>query len=185
MVTEEKAALRKTMNSRRAKLDKERKQRYDIWVCEQLLSRIKKRSASIVHAYLPMGTEIDIRPLLEQLLTDGIKVVCPKTLPRPKLENRVLKSLEELETGVMGTKFPAEREVYEGDIDLIVVPGLAIDKSRYRLGYGGGYYDHFLNQHPEAYKVGVYYPFQLVESVPVEPHDVQLDDVLIGEMKPE
>lgn len=181
-ITGEKAALRKMMNSRRAKLEKEQKQKYDLWICDQLLNLINDQSAVIVHAYLPMGTEIDIRPLLEELLATGKKVVCPKTLARPKLENRVLKSLSQLETGVMGTKFPAERDVYEGDFDLIIVPGLAIDKTRYRLGYGGGYYDHFLNQHPEAHKVGIYYPFQLVEAVPTEPHDVQLDDVLIGEM---
>ena len=173
------------MNSQRAKLDKEQKQKYDLWTCDELLSWIKVHSAEVVHAYLPMGSEIDIRPLLEELLAIGMKVVCPKTLPRPKLENRVLKSFDQLETGVMGTKFPTEREVYEGDFDLIIVPGLAIDKNRYRLGYGGGYYDHFLNQHPEAHKVGIYYPFQLVESVPTEPHDVQLDDVLIGELKSE
>jgi len=125
--------------------------------------------------------EINIRPLLENLLKQNVKVVTPKTLPRPKLENRVLKSFDSLDIGVMKTQYPAEADVYEGPFDLIIVPGLAVDREKFRLGYGGGYYDHFLAQQPNAYKVGIYYPFQLIDKVPTEAHDVQLDAVLIGD----
>jgi 5-formyltetrahydrofolate cyclo-ligase len=55
---------------------------------------------------------------------------------------------------------------------------LAFDAANYRLGYGGGYYDGFLRQHPEAYKLGICYPFQKVKQVPLEAHDVRLDAVL-------
>lgn len=182
-VTREKEALRKEMLHKRGTISPPEKRAYDKWICSELMRSIVDRGCEVVHAYLPLRGEINIRPLLEELLEKKITVVAPKTLPRPKLENRVLKSFDALDTGVMKTQYPTERDVYEGPFDLIVVPGLAIDNNKYRLGYGGGYYDHFMSQHPEAFKVGIYYPFQLVEKVPTEPHDVQLDAVLVGDFK--
>lgn len=60
------------------------------------------------------------------------------------------------------------------DIDIIIVPGVAFDKSCNRMGRGKGYYDRLLSA-SRATKVGVGFDFQLVEQVPTEPHDVQLD----------
>ena len=60
------------------------------------------------------------------------------------------------------------------------MPGLAFNDANFRLGYGGGYYDNFLLQYPLAYKLGICYPFQKVEQIPLEPHDVKLDDVLFA-----
>lgn len=64
----------------------------------------------------------------------------------------------------------------------VVVPGLGFDRSRHRLGRGGGYYDRYLNQkkvsESEIVKVGVGFACQLVGEIPVEPHDVRLDAVV-------
>ena len=66
-----------------------------------------------------------------------------------------------------------------GKYDLIIVPGLSFDESNFRLGYGGGYYDNFMSQHLDARKIGIFYPFQKIEKVPVEAHDLKLDEVLV------
>lgn len=174
-----KKELRKEMLIKRAKLDIDFKQTYDMWICKQLVQLIEKNNYKTIHAYLPMGKEINITPLLEQLLQKSIIVVTPKTLPKRKLENRILTSLDEIEAGVFGTTHPANPEEYTGEFDLIIVPGLAFDDKNYRLGYGGGYYDNFLINHPEAYKIGIFYPQQKVEKVPTEAHDIFLDEILI------
>ena len=114
------------------------------------------------------------------MLTKNIKVITPKTLPKRQLENLELHALNELEKGVFGTSHPANSEIYSGNYDLIIVPGLAFDNQNYRLGYGGGYYDTFLEQHPNAFKVGIFYPFQKVSTVPKEKHDVCLDTILVN-----
>lgn len=177
-VEEQKKQLRKEMFVKRNQIEAKFKKEYDEWICLDLEKRIRSTGSQIVHSYIPFLTEIDIHPLLEKLLQSGVTVVCPKTLPKRKLENRVLKSLQELETGIMGTQHPAAAEIYDGPYDFIIVPGLAFDARRYRLGYGGGYYDNFLARQPEALKVGIFYPFQEVKEVPTEPHDVCLDDLL-------
>ncbi len=175
---EEKAALRARMFQLRNRLEISQKEVYDEWICSALLTIILKNKFNTVHAYLPFLTEINIYPLLKKLLELKIKVVSPKTLPKRKLENRILHSLDELELGIMGTKHPLDAIIYDGPFDLIIVPGLAFDAANFRLGYGGGYYDNFLELYPNALKVGIFYPFQKVDKVPVEAHDCKLDTLL-------
>jgi 5-formyltetrahydrofolate cyclo-ligase len=177
----EKRELRLQMLKRRSGIDAELKRVYDALICETLYEKIKAAKSRIVHAYIPLPAEINITFLLEQLLKDGTQVVCPRALPGGVLENRVLQTLDELEIGKMGTRHPADADIFDGPIDFIIVPGLAFDHNRYRLGYGGGYYDNFLMAQPKAQKVGIFYPFQEVEQVPREAHDVQLDEVLFKE----
>lgn len=65
-------------------------------------------------------------------------------------------------------------------VDAIIVPGVAFDKEGHRMGRGRGFYDRLLKSTPNAYKIGVCFDFQMVENVPVEPHDVMMDRV-VGE----
>ena len=181
-IFEQKDTLRREMYKKRAKNKAVTKTAYDLWVCSRLEQLVKEKNVKIVHAYLPMGTEIDIRPFLEKMLAQNIKIITPKTLPKRQLENLELHSLNELEKGVFGTLHPANSKIYSGNYDLIIVPGLAFDKENYRLGYGGGYYDTFLEQHPTAFKIGIFYPFQEVTSVPKENHDVCLDQILVKKL---
>ncbi|MCB0733246.1 MAG: 5-formyltetrahydrofolate cyclo-ligase [Bacteroidetes bacterium] len=178
-IKKEKIAIRRTMFKLRKSLDGEYKLNYDSFICEELDKLIVTNKFQYIHAYIPIAYEIDISPLLEHLLKVGKTVVCPKTLPQRRLENRVLFSLEDLELGVMKTQHPRRKVIYDGPFDLIIVPGLAFDSNNYRVGYGGGYYDNFISAHPEALKVGVFYPFQKIEKVPVEEHDMTFDQILM------
>ena len=179
-ITDLKKKLRKEMHLKRAELNPVFKQKYDKWICEALLKTIKENKFKTIHCYLPMGTEIDIFPLIEILLKENLTIVTPKTLTKRKLKHLVLKSLDELEEGVYGTQHPAGDNEFLGQYDLIITPGLAFDASNYRLGYGGGYYDNFMVQYPEARKIGICYPFQQVDKIPVEEHDLKLDAILLN-----
>ena len=180
-VREQKKILRKQMFLKRAKLPKFVKTQYDQWICDALLTMIEEHHFRTIHCYLPMGTEINIFPLIEELLENGLTVIAPKTLPKRTLKNLILKSLDELEEGVFGTVHPAGEEEFRGEYDLIIVPGLSFDSNNYRLGYGGVYYDNFMLNHLSARKVGLFYPFQKVEKIPLESHDLRLDEILVGE----
>lgn len=177
-VKEIKKEVRQLMHSKRAQINPSTKKKYDEWICKELEKIIDTQNYKTIHAYLPMGNEINITPLLKKLLTKKITVITPKTLPNRKLENRELTSLTDIEKGIFGTTHPANAQEYTGTFDLIIVPGLAFDAKHYRLGYGGGYYDHFMINHPNAYKAGIFYPFQQIDKVPTESHDLSLDTII-------
>jgi len=173
-----KAELRKKMRTARDMMEVHKKRIADTQMCTELLKTIYAKNAKVIHTYLPFGSEINIYPLIEILLKNNYTVVCPKSLPKRALENLVLKSLGELEEGRFGTKHPANSKEHKGDIDMFIVPGIAFDKSNYRLGYGSGYYDQFFAGEPKGYKVGICYQFQIIEDFPLEPHDVKLDTII-------
>lgn len=179
---EDKRTLRKEMIKTRAEVDPGSKQAMDRLLSQSLTDLIQEHQPDVVHTYLPMSDEINFLPVIEEMLELGIRVVAPKTLKGGRLENLLLSSLHELEDGVFGTRHPAGNKLYTGPYDIIIVPGLAFDHHGNRLGYGGGYYDRFLPTHPEAYKIALCYAFQLVEELPLEPHDVQLDAVLFASL---
>lgn len=80
---------------------------------------------------------------------------------------------------------PEAEECLPGELDLIVVPGVAFTPGGGRMGRGRGYYDRYLTQSAlRAAKVGVCFAHQLVDTLPVEPHDVPMDCV-VTEASPE
>lgn len=176
-----KRKLRKDLLLKRNDMAIGEKKSYDAWMCTELENIIHERNCKVVHVYLPMRSEIDITPFIQYLLQNNRIVVVSKTLENRRLDHLVLASLDELEVGLYGTSHPKNRIVFQGNMDVIIVPGLAFDQENFRLGYGGGYYDSFLAEHSNAFSVGVCYPFQKVAEVPREIHDACLDLVLVRE----
>lgn len=176
-IKEQKKQLRNHMFGLRITQDSEEKSIHDSRICRLLSQLVEEHHHVVIHCYIPFAGEIDIRPFIQEMMNKGKTVVCPKTLPKRQLENRIFRSFDELEVGIKGTMHPVDKEVYEGEYDLIIVPGLAFDSNGYRLGYGGGYYDTFLNGQ-SALKVGIFYPFQEIGQVPREAHDIKLDRVI-------
>lgn len=174
-----KVELRNNMLSQRQTLDKSTIAYYSYNLCEKLKTETLKLKAKTVHTFLPMSNEIDLYPFIRWCLNSNITVITTKTLENRELKHLVLHRLNDLTDGVFGTKHPANEEEHQGDIDIIVVPGLAFDNCNMRLGYGGGYYDTFLINYPKAIKIGVGFPFQLIDRVPIEEHDIQLSRVLV------
>jgi 5-formyltetrahydrofolate cyclo-ligase len=110
--------------------------------------------------YYSFGSEADTHSLINNLLEMGKSVY----LPRVEGENMVAVSYfgGELKKSSLGTDEPTG-EQYNGDIDVVVCPLLAINSKGYRLGYGGGYYDRFL-KNSNSIKVGLGYFLQLTDE---------------------
>jgi 5-formyltetrahydrofolate cyclo-ligase len=139
---------------------------------------IETEQVQTLHTYLPMGNEVDVWPVLKLALSNGIKVITTKTLPKGKLQHLELLDPTKLEGGLFGTKHPNHGIEYTGNYDLVIVPGLAFNQAGGRIGYGAGYYDQFLIEHPNALKVAVCFPFQLTENLPQEAHDLPMDRIV-------
>ena len=136
---------------------------------------------AVVSGFWPIKEEIDIRPLMVDLLNQGCQLSLPvvqgKGLP---LLFRAWRPGDALEAGVFGTLQPSvRREVVEPDA--LIVPLLACDEEGWRLGYGGGFYDRTLaglRTKKTVTAVGVGFNDQLVPEVPHGPSDQRLDWLL-------
>ena len=137
-------------------------------------------------AYWPLPDEVDIRPLIDQLVAEGKTVVLPKVTGDETMELRRYTSRADLQEGAFHIMEPIG-EVFEdySKIDVALIPGMAFDAAGHRLGRGKGYYDRFLSSHLSPLtshlsplKIGVCYPFQRVAEVPSEAHDVLMDEVI-------
>lgn len=176
-IKEQKQHLRETMLEQRNAMPRRERNALSESICGQLWELIVKNKIRAIHSYLTMGSEVNVLPLLQKALDAGLTVVVPKTLKKRQMQNLVLHDLKNMEPGIFNTYHPKDSEEYTGEYDLIFVAGLAFDEKGYRVGYGGGYYDTYLAGQPEALKVGVCFPFQMIKEVPLEPHDIKLDEV--------
>ena len=90
-----------------------------------------------------------------------------------------MEDLEKTATGYAGIPEPiADEPVAHDPTALVLMPGLAFDRTGNRMGYGGGFYDKFLADEPDHPTVALCYEFQLLPSVPREEYDVPVDVVL-------
>lgn len=174
----DKATLRNTMRQMRKNLNANEKKQYDERICTHLYEIISVENLHTIHSYIPMGDEVNIGPLIDTLLKEGKTIVTPKALPKRQMENRMFTDWNELENGMYGTQHPAVAQVHDGPYDLFIIPGLAFDEQKNRLGYGSGYYDNFLSKHQQGIKCGIAYPFQMLKQVPIEEHDIPLDLII-------
>jgi len=154
-----KAELRRELEARRRALSPEEVAAASRAVLEQLQGVVDWGAVRAVHVYRSVAEwgELDTSELVAWLAEEWpeIDVVQP-TLSKNQ-------------------PFP------EREFDLILVPALGFDRENNRLGLGGGWYDRFVAQHPQAKKIGIAYAWALVEDgIPVEPWDMKLDLVATG-----
>lgn len=174
----DKQLIRKQVQNKRDSLSLTEKSTLDRNLCNILIKLIDAKKTKVVHTYLPIKSEVNIYPVIDYMLSNNITVVAPKALPGMEMSNLILSSLSDLENGVFGTKHPTGNNIYHGQYDIIIVPGLAFDKNNNRIGYGGGYYDMFLKSNQKALKVALAYPFQVFNEIPFEFHDEKLDLII-------
>jgi 5-formyltetrahydrofolate cyclo-ligase len=131
--------------------------------------------------FLSMPDEVDTDPLVRGCLAVGHRVHAPRTLRRPRRMIPVrLRSLHDVVVGAFGIREPAGDETVEpAELDVVIVPAVAFDRTCGRLGRGGGYYDRFLCElRPGAVTCGVALSRHVIDAVPTEPHDHPVDLVV-------
>ncbi len=134
-------------------------------------------AASTVASYLAFGSEADLAPLLG----DDQDFVVPRVDPAggPLVFHRVGSALRQHAMGMMEPAADTPR-VEPTEIDLVLVPGLAFDRTGVRLGHGAGYYDAWLPLlRPGTPLVGVTHPDLVVHQLPCEGHDVRMTHLLL------
>jgi 5-formyltetrahydrofolate cyclo-ligase len=184
-VRAEKRALRKETRERRRTVTAEASARAGERAAVLLDAFLASsgRAPSLVLLYAGLPGELDTRPLDALLCRRGATIAWPR-VAGPSLRLHVA-AHDQLAPGGLAIREPAADlpEVAPSLLDLAVVPGLAFDRAGHRLGSGRGYYDALLERAPQALRVGVCLPAELIPRVPSEPHDVLMDLVIADEVQ--
>ena len=175
-----KAELRKKILQEMKALSQEQKQAMDRALTERFLQHPFYQEVKTIATYLSFPHEFQTQELIKRMLKDGKKVLIPKTYPKGRMEFVVYdpKQLAKTSFGLLEPQ--GDLEVVEpSQIDLIHVPGLAFTTEGYRIGYGGGYYDRYL-EHFAGHTMSTIYPCQ-VQEFNLENHDIPVQEVLTYE----
>jgi len=174
-----KAELRREMRTRLAVPDAAREEKSQAIVAA-LAGPVAAAGGRWIALFSPMPGEPDVELLWET----GAGRFCYPRVAKGGMEFVEVEKLVDLIAApwhphIREHRLAEARVVPPGEIGVILVPGLAFTKQGRRLGRGGGFYDRYLTALPAAVrKIGVCFAMQLVESLPIEAHDQQMDVVV-------
>lgn len=175
-----KSELRKQVLQEMKAIPRKQKQAIDQALTEGLLQHPFYQEANTIATYLSFPHEFQTQELIEQALKDGKKVLIPKTYPKGRMDFMVYDPQQLVKTSFGLLEPQGDLEVVDASqIDLIHVPGLAFTTEGYRIGYGGGYYDRYL-EHFSGHTLSTVYHYQVQDFIP-ENHDIPVEEVLIDE----
>ena len=175
-----KSELRKQVLQEMKALPLEQKQAMDQALTERFLKHPFYQEAKTIATYLSFPHEFQTQELIEQALKDGKKVLIPKTYPKGRMDFVVYDPQQLVKTSFGLLEPQGDLEVVDASqIDLIHIPGLAFTTEGYRIGYGGGYYDRYL-EHFSGHTLSTVYPCQVQQFMP-ENHDIPVQEVLVDE----
>ena len=175
-----KAELRKQVLQEMKAIPREQKQAMDQVLTEHFVHHPFYQEAKVIATYLSFPQEFQTQELIEQALKDGKKVLIPKTYPKGRMDFVVYNPQQLVKTSFGLLEPQGDLEVVDASqIDLIHVPGLVFTTEGYRIGYGGGYYDRYL-EHFTGHTLSAVYSSQVQDFIP-ENHDISVQEVLIDE----
>lgn len=177
--TSGKSEMRRRLLAARAALPVDARQRAGSAVADRVLALSSVAAAGVVAAYASFGSELPTAALLEALVGRGAVVLLPVSLADGGLGWRAYAGAAALVAGPRGAPEPAGPDRSLSDADVVLAPGVGFTRDGGRLGRGGGAYDRALaERRPGVAVIGLGYDESVVESLPVEPHDVHVDVVV-------
>lgn len=173
-----KQELRQTALELREGIAIEERAAASLVICQKIIELDRFLDARGVHVYLPFGSEVDIRPLINLLWEMGKAVALMRVMDDGGSRQYRIEPSTEYRKTSLGILEPIESELFDMEIcDLVIVPVLAADQECNRLGYGKGYYDQFLTQYPRP-AIGVAFDVQIFDELPADELDIRLDAIV-------
>lgn len=197
---DEKLAVRAAALAARDALSPEHRARASAAIAEKVMALPALASAKKVALFSSIRSEVDSLPLDVALRARGLVVAYPRIVRSAIGETRTdlvfyAAEREDLFAAELTPSNPGSwrlsipeppddpaTKLAPPEIDVFIVPGVAFDGARARLGYGRGYYDRILEKAPHAAKVGIAFETQIVPRVPTGPGDIPVDLVVTEEL---
>lgn len=179
LIREQKKALRKSVKEMVAKLDQAYCKQADRAIFQAVTGLPEYEKAKTIFCFVGTKQEIDTSPILLHALSQGKRVAVPRCVARGVMTACLIRSMEDLQEGSYGILEPGEDAavIEPEEIGLAVIPCCTCSRNGKRLGYGGGYYDRYLER-VTGTKALICRGKVMREDIPVEEHDQGMDLVV-------
>ena len=178
----DKKALRAEIKAKKRAMTEEQIAATSEALARQLYAHPAYQNAKSIFGYLSYNQEVRTMPMLEQAQKDGKRVAVPKVIGDTMIFIW-LDDLSRVELGYCNIPEPIDNGPEAIDeTALVMMPGLAFDPTGRRCGYGGGFYDRYLEQHPNHPTIAMCYGFQMFDHLETAPHDIPVNYVLSQEV---
>jgi len=198
-IGEQKKQLRKQVETERSLLSLEQQNSKSQAICSRAIDHLRlffdlsAGSSNILYTYLPFRAEVDVSSIIDWCWQQGVRVVAPRIAQSLReLIFHYVTSYEDLAAPLpWGICEPlAETPAFDAALlksgslkTCMLIPGIAFDLDKARLGYGGGYYDKYLQQMLQSGNempsiIALAYDLQIVAKVPCEKHDFRVDLII-------
>ncbi len=179
---EAKIELRRAIKERLAKMS-ENDRRVESQIVVRELRKLLPEGHRALAAYSPYLDEPDISPIVTELLTQK-NVICMGKVEGNRMVMHRIRSLADIHrhpvTNILEPRESAPLD--ESAVDIAIIPGRAFTTDGHRLGRGNGGYDRWISEqrkrNPKTIMIGVCFDCQIVQEIPMEPHDESVDLVL-------
>ncbi|UII54864.1 5-formyltetrahydrofolate cyclo-ligase [Cytobacillus spongiae] len=176
-----KKILRNQMQERLNEISKPLYEHLSYEIARTLFETSEWKTAHTIAITVSKPPEVDTYQIIRKAWDEGKEIVVPKCYPNDKrMLFRKLTSFNELESVYFGLLEPIEKFTVEyaaNEIDLMIVPGIAFSRSGFRLGFGGGYYDRYLENY-DGITISLAFSCQLVDELPIESHDQSVSKII-------
>ncbi len=179
---QQKRALRAELRERRQLLSDAQRETAASGITAQLDALVDEHGARSVSCFLSTTTEPETRGFVREAVARGIRVLLPITRADGLLDWAVADDTDEISEGMYGLPEPTGEvlgPIAVNDVDLMIIPAAAIDRSGTRLGWGRGYYDKTIGSMEKCPPVyAVIYDSEVLDSLPREVHDQPVDGIV-------
>lgn len=178
---ETKEEIRKYALKLRAGIKKPQRAAAERAITERLMKEPLYENARCIYCYASFRDEVDTTDIIRETLIRGKKVAVPRVAGRRTMEFYFIESMADLSPGIWDIPEPGtwcEKAPQPDEETLVILPGAAFDCSGARIGYGGGFYDTYLEGNDKCRKAVLAFDVQCMDKIPADEHDIRTEIII-------
>ncbi len=173
----DKSLIRKDILEKRSKLTTSQVLDLSAHIAHSLFELPEYNRATDICSYISYNNEVMTQDIIKNSWQLGKNVASPRVTGKD-MEFIYYNSYDDLEVGAYNIMEPVGNRVFDLEEGLVIMPGVAFDENKNRIGYGGGFYDRYLEKHPNCIKIAIAYEFQIIPEIEYEPFDIKPDIII-------
>ena len=149
-------------------------------IVEKLISHPLFVMADEIYCYVDCKGEVYTSDIFITAWKMGKKTAAPR-IENGKMEFYYIERFGDLDLGTYGIPEPITTEKANGKNVLVIMPGIAFDANKNRIGFGKGFYDKYLEKHLDYRRIALAFSMQIVENIPADAHDIRPEVIITEE----